>query len=465
MAVSHGFVISDGLYDDPFRIPIRTQAPMTIRELPQVSAPPVPFAEALAVWIRVGFLSFGGAAGQIAMLHTIIVEEKKWLDEKRFLHALNYCTLLPGPEAQQLATYIGWLLHGVRGGLTAGLLFVLPGALIVLGLSMLYVTARSIPIVDGIFFGIKAAVLVIVVQAVIKMAKRVGDAAVLKAVMAASLLAILLFQVPYPLIVVAAAACGAFLLPKPAEAAPTSNPSPGRYAALLTSTLVWGVVWLAPVGVAAVLLGPGHILTQIGLFFSQLAVITFGGAYALLVWLAQAAVEQKGWVTAAEMVDGLGLAETKPGPTILVTQFVGFLAAFRAPDPFSPMTAAILGAAMTTWVTFAPSFLFIFAGAPFVEDLRHNRLLAGALKGITAAVVGVILYLAIWFALHVFFGSIGSLSFGPVRVPTVTLAALDWKAAVLAVIAFVLAFRLKLGLITLIAVMAVLGVAVKLTLG
>jgi len=437
---------------------------MTVHESLPKPAAPVPFAEAFAVWVRVGFLSFGGAAGQIAMLHTIIVEEKKWLDEKRFLHALNYCTLLPGPEAQQLATYIGWLLHGVRGGLTAGLLFVLPGALIVLALSMLYVTARGLPVVDGIFFGIKAAVLVIVVQAVIKMAKRVGDAAILKAVMAASLLAILLFQVPYPLIVLAAAACGAFLLPKPAEAAPASNPSPGRYGALLTSTLVWGSVWLAPVALAALLLGPGHILTQIGLFFSQLAVVTFGGAYALLVWLAQAAVEQKGWVTAIEMADGLGLAETKPGPTILVTQFVGFLAAFRAPDPFSPMTAAILGAAMTTWVTFAPSFLFIFAGAPFVEDLRHNRLLAGALKGITAAVVGVILYLAIWFGLHVFFGAVGTLAVGPMRLPTVDPPALDWKAAALAVIAFVLAFRVKLGLIPLIAVMAGLGVAVKLTL-
>ncbi len=426
---------------------------------------PVPFAEALAVWIRVGLLSFGGAAGQIAMLHTIIVEEKKWLDEKRFLHALNYCTLLPGPEAQQLATYIGWLLHGVRGGLTAGLLFVLPGAAIVLALSMLYVTARGLPVVDGIFYGIKAAVLVIVVQAVIKMAKRVGDAPVLKAIMAGSLLAILLFQVPYPLIVIAAAGLGALLLPPPEQAAPAARPAPGRYAALVRNTLVWGAVWWVPVAVAALLLGPGHILTQIGTFFSQLAVVTFGGAYALLVWLAQAAVEQKGWVTAAEMADGLGLAETKPGPTILVTQFVGFLAAFRAPDPFSPMTAAVLGAAMTTWVTFAPSFLFIFAGAPFVEDLRHNRLLAGALKGITAAVVGVILYLAIWFALHVFFGQVGSRAFGPVRVPTFDPLALDWKAAALAVIAFLLAFRVKLGLLPLIAVMAGLGVAVKLTLG
>jgi len=432
------------------------------RTLPSTA---VPFSEALAVWLKVGFLSFGGAAGQIAMLHTIVVEEKKWLDEKRFLHALNYCTLLPGPEAQQLATYIGWLLHGVRGGLTAGLLFVLPGALIVLALSMLYVTARGLPVVDGIFFGIKAAVLVIVVQAVIKMAKRVGDSAALKLVMAGSFLAILLLQAPYPLVVLAAALTGAVIAPPPSAGAPLPAPSAGRWPRLARDLAVWGAVWWAPVALVALALGGDHILTQLGLFFSKLAVLTFGGAYALLVWLAQAAVEQKGWLSAAEMADGLGLAETKPGPTILVTQFVGFLAAYRLPAPFDAMTAGIIGAALTTWVTFAPSFLFIFAGAPFVEDLRHNRRLAGALTGITAAVVGVILYLALWFGLHVFFGQVGSLSFGPIRVPTVTLAALDWKTAVLAAIAFLLAFRLKVGLITLIAMMAALGVAVKLGLG
>ncbi len=390
------------------------------------AAPAVPFAEALRVWLKVGLLSFGGAAGQIAMLHTIVVEEKKWLDEKRFLHALNYCTLLPGPEAQQLATYVGWLLHGVRGGLTAGILFVLPGALVVLGLSMLYVTARGLPVVDGIFYGIKAAVLVIVVQAVMKMAKRVGDATALRLVMAGSFLAILLLQAPYPLVVLAAALVGAMVAPAAVAGEPPA-PAPGRWARLARDLTVWGAIWWAPVVLAALLLGGGHILTELGLFFSKLAVLTFGGAYALLVWLAQAAVEQKGWLTAIEMADGLGLAETKPGPTILVTQFVGFLAAYRLPAPFDAMTAGILGAVMTTWVTFAPSFLFIFAGAPFVEDLRHNRRLAGALTGITAAVVGVILYLALWFGLHVFFGEVGSLALGPVKVPTVTLAALDGR--------------------------------------
>jgi chromate transporter len=438
---------------------------MTAIDRPAAGTDGVPFSEAIAVWTKVGLFSFGGAAGQIAMLHTIVVDEKKWLDEKRFLHALSYCTLLPGPEAQQLATYIGWLMHGLRGGLVAGLFFVVPGALVVLALSMLYVTARGVPVIDGIFFGIKAAVLVIVVQAVIKMAKRVGHTAALYAIMAGSFIAILLLQVPFPAIVIAAALAGALLATVPGAAEPAPPARPGRFAATLRTVAIWGFVWWAPVVLAALVLGPGHILTEIGLFFSQLAMLTFGGAYALLVWLAQAAVTEKGWVTAAEMVDGLGLAETTPGPTILVTQFVGFLAAYRLPAPFTPMVAAVLAAVMTTWVTFAPSFLWIFAGAPYVEDLRANRRLAGALQGITAAVVGVILYLAVWFALHVFFGPVGSLSLGPVSLPTVDAAALDWKAAVLAIIAFVAAFRFRLGVVPLVGLMAALGVAVKLGLG
>lgn len=426
---------------------------------------PVSFAEALAVWTKVGLFSFGGAAGQIAMLHTIVVDEKKWLDEKRFLHALNYCTLLPGPEAQQLATYIGWLFHGVRGGLVAGLLFIVPGALVVLALSMLYVTARGVPVVEGIFFGIKAAVLVIVVQAVIKMAKRVGHTRALHAIMAAAFLAILLLQVPYPAIVLAAALLGMLLVVPGGESAPPPPARPGRIAATARTVAIWTLVWWAPVLLAALALGPRHVLTEIGLFFSQLAMLTFGGAYALLVWLAQAAVEQKGWLTAAEMVDGLGLAETTPGPTILVTQFVGFLAAYRLPAPFPAMMAATLGALMTTWVTFAPSFLWIFAGAPYVEDLRGNRRLAGALQGITAAVVGVILYLAVWFALHVFFGRVETLRLGPLHVPHVEIAALDGKAAALAAIAFLAAFRFKVALVPLVGIMAALGVATRLAAG
>ncbi|MBL8570350.1 MAG: chromate efflux transporter [Phreatobacter sp.] len=438
---------------------------MTAADTRVAALPEVPFSEALAVWIKVGLFSFGGAAGQIAMLHTMVVDEKKWLDEKRFLHALSYCTLLPGPEAQQLATYIGWLMHGLRGGLVAGLLFVVPGALVVLGLSILYVTARGVPLVDGIFFGIKAAVLVIVVQAVIKMGKRVGHTAALYAIMAAAFLAIFLFKVPYPAIVVLAALAGALLVSMPAATEPLAPARPGRLAVTLRTILVWSAIWWAPVVLAALLLGPRHLLTEIGIFFSQLAMLTFGGAYALLVWLAQSAVEQKGWLTAAEMVDGLGLAETTPGPTILVTQFVGFLAGWRMPEPFTPMIAAILGAAMTTWVTFAPSFLWIFAGAPYMEDLRANSRLAGALQGITAAVVGVILYLAVWFALHVFFGNVGSITFGPASLPRIDIAALDWKAAALAIIAFVAAFRFRVGVVPLVGLMATLGVAIRFGLG
>ena len=395
------------------------------------------------------------------MLHTIIVDEKKWLDEKRFLHALNYCTLLPGPEAQQLATYIGWLLHGVRGGLVAGLLFVVPGALVVLGLTILYVAAKGVPLVEGIFFGIKAAVLVIVVQALLKMAKRVGHTPLLSGLMAASFLAILVLKLPYPAIVAGAALAGALFVHPTTESFVAPAVASGRLGRTLVTIAVWTLVWWAPVAIAALALGQGHVLTEIGLFFSKLAVVTFGGAYALLVWLAQAAVEQKHWLTAPEMADGLGLAETTPGPTILVTQFVGFLAAYRLPQPFSPMLAGILGALMTTWVTFAPSFLWIFAGAPYVEDLRSNRRLAGALQGITAAVIGVIAYLAVWFGLHVLFGQVGEASVGPFHLPTVDLKRFDIWAAVLSVAAFVLAFRFKVGMIALVGIMAVAGVAVR----
>lgn len=423
--------------------------------------PAVPFREALGLWARVGFLSFGGAAGQIAMLHTLVVDERKWLDERRFLHALNYCTLLPGPEAQQLATYIGWLLHGVRGGLTAGLMFVLPGALAVLALSILYVTARGVPLVEGALFGIKAAVLVIVVQAVLKMAKRVGHGPALVAIMAGAFLGIALFGLPYPAVVAGAALIGALAVKGTGAPPPAAPPRPGRLAGTVKTVAVWMLVWWAPVAIAALALGPSHILAELGLFFAKLAMVTFGGAYALLVWLAQAAVEQKAWLSAAEMADGLGLAETTPGPTILVTQFVGFLAAFRAPAPFGPLTAAILGAAMTTWVTFAPSFLWIFAGAPYVEDLAGNRRLAGALQGVTAAVVGVILYLALWFALHVFFGRVETAAFGPMRLPIFDPRGLDLWAAGLAAIAFLAAFAMRLSLLPLVGLMALMGAGIK----
>ena len=430
------------------------------------------FGEAFKVWLKIGCLSFGGPAGQIAMMHRVLVDEKKWVDEPRFLHALNFCVLSPGPEAQKLATYIGWLMHGVRGGLAAGILFVLPGAFVMLGLSLLYALGRGIPIIDGALFGIKAAVLVIVVEALIRIGKRALKTSLLLAIAGAAFIGIYFMAIPFPVIVIAAALIG-FLVARSSPAmlglkddvGALTPAAPDRWRQAVTASVIGLVAWWAPVALVALALGPSHVLTNIGLFFSKLAVVSFGGAYALLAYMAQQAVETYGWMTAPEMVDGLGLAETTPGPLILVTQFVGFLAAFRDAAPFSPLTAGILGAALTTWVTFTPSMLWIFAGAPFVEQLRSNRRLSGALAAITAAVVGVILNLSVWFALHVLFGHVTETWFGPVRWFAFDPLALDLKTAALAGIAAVLAFRFHRGLIEVVAIMAALGIAVRLTLG
>lgn len=425
------------------------------------------FGELVATFTKVGFLSFGGAAGQIAMMHTIVVEEKKWLEERRFQDALAYCMLLPGPEAQQLATYIGWLTHGVRGGLAAGLLFVIPGALAMLALSFLYVVGSGLTLVDGLFFGIKAAVLAIVLHALLKIAKRGLRTTFLRGLALVALAAILFLDVPFPIIVIGAAAIGAGL----AVAAPAlvgvgggggetgrvdRAAARGAFIAAFWCLLAW---W-APVALAAILLGSGHVLVDVGIFFSQLAIVTFGGAYALLAYLAQAAVDMN-WVTTREMIDGLGLAETTPGPTILVNQFVAFLAGMRDAGTLAPLVAATLAALMATWVTFAPSFLWIFAGAPFVEALRRDPRLVGALSGITAAVVGVIAFLAIWFALHVLFREVGEVRFGPFRLLSVTLGSLDPRAALLSLIAFATMFAWHRGVMTTVGILAVLGVATK----
>jgi chromate transporter len=430
------------------------------------------FGEAFKVWFKIGCLSFGGPAGQIAMMHRVLVDEKKWVDEARFLHALNFCVLSPGPEAQKLATYIGWLLHGVRGGLAAGILFVMPGAFVMLGLSLAYALGRGIAIVDGALFGIKAAVLVIVIEALIRIGKRALKTWVLLALAGAAFIGIYFLAIPFPVIVIAAALIG-FLVAQSSPAllglkddtGPLAAPAPDRWRQATIASLTGLLVWWAPVVLVAVALGPRHVLTDIGLFFSKLAVVSFGGAYALLAYMAQEAVATYGWMTAPEMVDGLGLAETTPGPLILVTQFVGFLAAYRDAAPFSPVAAGILGAALTTWVTFVPSMLWIFAGAPFVEQLRANRRLSGALAAITAAVVGVILNLSVWFALHVLFGRVTEIHFGPVRWFAFDPLALDLKTTALAAIAALLAFGLHRGLIEVVAIMAALGIAVRLTLG
>jgi chromate transporter len=430
------------------------------------------FGEFLLVWLKIGCVNFGGPAGQIAMMHRIVVDERKWVEEQRFLHALNFCMLLPGPEAQKLATYIGWLLHGVRGGLTAGILFVLPGAFVMLGLSLLYALGRGLTVIDGALFGIKAAVLVIVVEALIRIGKRALKSSVLLALAAAAFVGIFFFELPFPLIVAAAALVGYLV----AQTAPerlgltgkieNAPPAPtDRWHQLAYAAVIGLIAWWLPIGIAAIALGQDHVLVSIGLFFSKLAVVSFGGAYALLAYMAQQAVESYGWMTAPEMVDGLGLAETTPGPLILVTQFVGFIAAFRNAPPFSPLTAGLFGAAMTTWVTFTPSMLWIFAGAPFVESLRANRRLSGALAAITAAVVGVILNLSVWFALHVLFGHVEERHFGVLRWFAFDPAALDIRAAVLAGIAAALAFGLHRGLVEVVAVMAMLGALTQFVFG
>jgi len=430
------------------------------------------FGEAFKVWLKIGCINFGGPAGQIAMMHRILVDEKKWIDEARFLHALNFSMLLPGPEATQLATYVGWLLHGVRGGLAAGILFVLPGAFVMLGLSLLYAYGRGLGPIDGALFGIKTAVLVIVFEALIRIGKRSLKSSLLVSLAALAFISIFVFAVPFPLIVIAAALAGYLiarsrpdLLGLAVKAPDVTDYSGSRWRQFTIATIIGLAIWWAPVALAALTLGPHHILVGVGIFFSKLAVVTFGGAYAVLAYMAQQVVETNGWLTAPEMVDALGLAETTPGPLILVTQFVGFLAAFREAAPFTPLSAGLLGAALTTWVTFVPAMLWIFAGAPFIEQLRGNRQLAGALAAITAAVVGVILNLSVWFALHVLFGKVTEMHLGPLRWYAFDPLALDIRAAVLAVIAGVLAFGLHRSLIEVVVAMAALGVVTQYVLG
>jgi chromate transporter len=422
----------------------------------------ITFAEALRVWFKIGCLGFGGPAGQIALMHRILVDEKKWVEEQRYLHALNFCMLLPGPEAQKLATYVGWLLHGVRGGLAAGILFVLPGALVMLAVSLLYVLGQGIPAVEGALFGIKAAVLVIVVEALLRIARRGLKTRLLLTVAGLAFVGIFFFDLPFPLIVAAAGAVG-FYTTRGGSGA-EAPPPPGRWAQFARAMLVGLGLWVAPIALVLLALGTGHVFFDIATFFSKLAMVSFGGAYALLAYMAQQAVETYGWMSAPEMVDGLGLAETLPGPLIKVTQFVGFLAAWRDAAPFSPVTGAVLGAALTTWVTFVPPMMLIFAGAPFIEHLRANQRLSGALAAITAAVVGVILNLTLWFALHVLFVHVEEARAGPLRWYAFDPASLDWKAAILACVAAVLMLRLHRGLVETVAVMAGLGMLLRFTL-
>ena len=419
---------------------------------------PPSFAEALRVWAKIGITSFGGPAGQIALMHRVLVEEKKWIDEQRYLSALNFCMLLPGPEAMQLATYVGWRLHGLKGGLVAGLLFVIPGALVVLALSMLYAALGKLPVAEALLTGVKAAVLAIVVEALVRIARRGLKAGADKMLAAAAFVAIFFFGVPFPLIVMAAAIFG-FLR---GSDQPSSTPSPSApvpIAQTVATTALWLAIWVVPLLAVAAVFGKGHVLAQIGLFFSKLAVVTFGGAYAVLAYMAQDVVQHHGWLDAGEMVDGLGLAETTPGPLILVTEFVGFLAAFRHGGG-NAWAMGVLGAAVTLWATFAPCFLWIFVGGPYIERLHTAPRLQSALAAVTAAVVGVILNLTVWFALNVLFGTVVETWAGPLRLYVPDLSSLNWVALGLAALAVVLLFVLHRGIITTLAICAALALAI-----
>ncbi len=434
----------------------------------QTDAPTV--GDAFKVWLKIGLLSFGGPAGQIALMHRMLVEERHWIDESRFLHALNYCMLLPGPEAQQLATYIGWLLHRIAGGLIAGILFVLPGALVMLALSIAYAMYAEIPIVAAAFLGIKAAVLIVVVEAALRIGKRALRTPPMYLIALAAFVAIFLFAVPFPAIVAGAALIGfvggkvkpeKFIVIKGQKAGGDGEasvidrmaargeldhtaPSARRSVFLL---VLFGLLWAGPVFALFTILGEGNVFAEESAFFSKLAVVTFGGAYAVLAYMAQQAVEVFGWLSGAEMIDGLGLAETTPGPLIMVTQFVGFLGAYRHAVGIDPVLAGVLGSILTVWVTFVPCFLWIFLGAPYIERLRDNRSISAALSGITAAVVGVILNLAFWFGLRVVFAEVSAIDFGVLALPMPNIATVDGVALGLTAAAGLAMFRFHQGVL------------------
>jgi chromate transporter len=434
----------------------------------------VPLRAAAKVWALVSLQSFGGPAGQIAVMQRALVEERRWIGQGRFLHALNFCTLLPGPEAMQLSVYIGWLLNGVRGGLLAGTLFVLPGAICMFVLSAVYIAFGTTTAVTALFAGIAPAVLAIVAQAVVKVGRRALGRRSLVVIAVASFLALALFSVPFPVVVLAAGVIGWLLgRHRPGSMTPAAEgddgPAPliaddALHADLPTSRrtgsflAVGLVVWWLPVALVVGLTGRGSTLSTEGVFFSGTALVTFGGAYAVLSYVAQRAVETYGWLGPDEMVRGLGLAETTPGPLIMVLQFVGFLGAYRNPGGLDPWVAATIGAALTTWVTFVPAFLFVFLGAPYVERLRHNRTVADALSGVTAAVVGVIANLGLFFALHTLFDEIHQVDRGPLSVDLPDLSTLDPVALVIALVAAGLLFRLHWSVLRTLGVCALLGI-------
>jgi chromate transporter len=451
----------------------------------QAAAParpePVTLGQAFCVWLRIAMLSFGGPAGQIAVMHRILVDEKRWIGEQRFLHALNYCMLLPGPEAQQLATYIGWLMHRTKGGIVAGVLFIMPGAVAIMALSWIYVVYGRVGIVSALFFGLKCAVLAVVLQAVVRIGGRALTSTPAKVLAALAFVLIFFAGAPFPLIVLGAGTIGWWFTRQgstafrggghgaskgatvadadtllgeelPAHARPT-------WVETIRMALICLALWLVPVAVLLVTLGPDNVFSRIATFFSTMAMVTFGGAYAVLAYVAQQAVENYGWLGPKEMLDGLGMAETTPGPLVMVLQFVGFLGAYRDPGGLSPLVAGTLGGLLATWVTFVPCFLWIFLGAPFIERLRGNRAVAGALSAITAAVVGVVLNLAIWFALHTLFRETTLVAAGPFRFDAPVLTSIDPAAFVLSLGAGYMIFMTRAGVITTLLAASLCGLA------
>jgi chromate transporter len=441
----------------------------------------VPLGQATKAWFLISLQTFGGPAGQIAVMQRTLVDERRWIGERRFLHALSYCMLLPGPEAQQLAVYTGWLLNGWAGGLIAGVLFVLPGLVAMLALSWAYVTHGDTAVVTGLFLGLAPAVVAIVVQALVRIGRRslTHPALVVLAVLA--FLTLALFGVPFPIVVLASGLAGWLVGRRwphatdsssravadeeavaplvPDDALHRAAPSARRNLAILATGLV---LWVLPVGVAWLLAGGSRsVFTDQGVFFGGMALVTFGGAYAVLSYVAQAAVGTYGWLSAGEMVRGLALAETTPGPLIMVVQFVAFLGAYRNPGDLDPLLAGVLGSLLTVWVTFVPSFLFIFLGAPYVERVRGNRTLQSALTGVTAAIVGVIANLALFFAVHTLFSRTRTLSEGLVSLELPVWSSYVWEVWLVAVLAAVLVFALRWPVLRTLGICAAVGIVLS----
>ncbi len=436
----------------------------------------LPLREATRTWFAISLQTFGGPAGQIAVMQRTLVDEKRWIGQGRFLHALNYCMLLPGPEAQQLAIYIGWLLNGLRGGLIAGTLFVLPGVIALLGLSALYVGLGETDAVEAVFLGLAPAVIAIVLQALVRVSRRALTSPVLVGLAIVAFVALAFFAVPFPVVILTAGAFGWLLgrvrpeLTRPKPTPPDDGPPPliaddhlhyeppteRRWVTILVVGLV---LWFAPIAVAGLVFGRSSIFVEQGLFFSGAALVTFGGAYAVLAYVAQQAVHVYGWLAPGEMVRGLALAETTPGPLIMVVQFVAFVGAYRDPGSLNPWVAAVIAGLLTTWVTFVPCFLFILLGAPYVERLRHNTHLAAALTGVTAAVVGVIASLAAFFAVNTLFDQTHHVVAGPFSFHAPVLASIQWDAVAIMVLGCVLIFGRGWSVLRTLGACAIAGVA------